>query len=218
MSLTSGERWAAPRTAAPAVVGIANRVKRRRSFGGRWGRRSSRPHLPATPQEGGRHHPRPVGMPPRERRSPRVRGALPRSLRTDRRWPVPLPAASSLPDARAPANSHGELAANVPCPRLRQGRRPGNSQGNLLPTFRLSVSPFPETWDAEASPRDQGRRTCEDLTISWRRQILQSEAESQRIAVRKLLNRLQHPGWYVSRLQTIRCGYTACGGYGHLGG
>ena len=52
----------------------------------------------------------------------------------------------------------------------------------------------------------------------WRRQILQSEAESQRIAVRKLLNRLQHPGWYVSRLQTIRCGYTACGGYGHLGG
>ena len=58
----------------------------------------------------------------------------------------------------------------------------------------------------------------EDLTIKWRRQILQSEAESQRIAVRKLLNRLQHPGWYVSRLQTIRCGYTACGGYGHLGG
>ena len=57
----------------------------------------------------------------------------------------------------------------------------------------------------------------EDLTIKWRRQILQSEAESQRIAVRKLLNRLQHPGWYVSRLQTIRCGYTACGGYGHLG-
>ena len=51
-----------------------------------------------------------------------------------------------------------------------------------------------------------------------RRQILQSEAESQRIAVRKLLNRLQHPGWYVSRLQTIRCGYTACGGYRHLGG
>ena len=35
--------------------------------------------------------------------------------------------------------------------------------------------------------------------------------------MRKLLNRLQHPGWYVSRLQTIRCGYTACGGYGHLG-
>ena len=58
----------------------------------------------------------------------------------------------------------------------------------------------------------------EDLTIEWRRQILQSEAESQRIAVRKLLNRLQHPGWYVSRLQTIRCGHTACGGYGHLGG
>ena len=40
----------------------------------------------------------------------------------------------------------------------------------------------------------------EDLTIKWRRQILQSEAESQRIAVRKLLNRLQHPGWYVSSL------------------
>ena len=61
-------------------------------------------------------------------------------------------------------------------------------------------------------------KTTEDLTIVWRRQILQSEAESQRIAVRKLLNRLQHPGWYVSRLQTIRCGYTACGSYGHLGG
>ena len=58
------------------------------------------------------------------------------------------------------------------------------------------------------SPPDRS----EDLTISWRRQILQSEAESQRIAVRKLLNRLQHPGWYVSHLQTIRCGYTACGG------
>jgi len=38
------------------------------------------------------------------------------------------------------------------------------------------------------------RLLIEDLTIKWRRQILQSEAESQRIAVRKLLNRLQHPG------------------------
>lgn len=65
---------------------------------------------------------------------------------------------------------------------------------------------------------DAFKTVVEDLTIKWRRQILQSEAESQRIAVRKLLNRLQHPGWYVSRLQTIRCGYTACGGYGHLGG
>ena len=61
-------------------------------------------------------------------------------------------------------------------------------------------------------------RAFEDPTIEWRGQILQSEAESQRIAVRKLLSRLQHPGWYVSRLQTIRCGYTARGGFGHLGG
>ena len=55
-------------------------------------------------------------------------------------------------------------------------------------------------------------------TVSRRGQILQSGAESQRIAVRKLLNRLQHPGWYVSRLQTIRCGHTARGSYLHSGG
>ena len=74
--------------------------------------------------------------------------------------------------------------------------------------------PVPRWWWC----RETYPPATEDLTIMWRRQILQSEAESQRIAVRKLLNRLQHPGWYVSRLQTIRCGYTACGGYGHLGG
>ena len=92
---------------------------------------------------------------------------------------------------------------------------------------------LPRRGSAPSSPRQREGRTrvevvvetllspvdrSEDLTISWRRQILQSEAESQRIAVRKLLNRLQHPGWYVSRLQTIRCGHTARGSYWHLGG
>ena len=84
----------------------------------------------------------------------------------------------------------------------------------------LGVSPFPGD-QPPVPPRDgagRSRRPNARLTEAriWpskgRRQILQSEAESQRIAVRKLLNRLQHPGWYVSRLQTIRCGYTACGG------
>ena len=84
----------------------------------------------------------------------------------------------------------------------------------------LGVSPFPGD-QLPVPPRDgagRSRRPNARLTEAriWpskgRRQILQSEAESQRIAVRKLLNRLQHPGWYVSRLQTIRCGYTACGG------
>ena len=88
------------------------------------------------------------------------------------------------------------------------------------PLFPLPSSPTHRCGLAGEGPRDSllPPDRSEDLTISWRRQILQSEAESQRIAVRKLLNRLQHPGWYVSRLQTIRCGYTACGGYGHLGG
>ena len=45
----------------------------------------------------------------------------------------------------------------------------------------------------------------EGCCLSRRRQIPQSGAESQWIAVRKLLYQVQHSGWYVSRLQTIRC-------------
>ena len=100
-----------------------------------------------------------------------------------------------------------------------EARRDGPSRRSREWTLPLRVCSTPSA----RRPRRDGfvsrdfPKTAEDLTIVWRRQILQSEAESQRIAVRKLLNRLQHPGWYVSRLQTIRCGYTACGGYGHLG-
>ena len=89
-------------------------------------------------------------------------------------------------------------------------RLPGEAR--TFPTVRpvLGSRPPPN------GPSDSSRTppTSEDLTISWRRQILQSWAESQRIAVRKLLNHLQHPGCYASRLQTIRCGYTVHGGYG----
>ena len=94
-------------------------------------------------------------------------------------------------------------------------------EGRALSSLEVPRRPAPPPeWAGRPGPRDSlsPPDRSEDLTISWRRQILQSEAESQRIAVRKLLNRLQHPGWYVSRLQTIRCGYTACGGYGHSGG
>ena len=51
----------------------------------------------------------------------------------------------------------------------------------------------------------------EGRCLSWRRQIPQSGAESQWIAVRKLLYQVQHSGWYVSRLQTIRCDRSGVG-------
>lgn len=126
---------------------------------------------------------------------------------------------------------------SVPLQKLRRGNRKtpdleggsgedrGNAPGGASPLLPRSLERAGGRSEgasrAPRTPHSLGERSLptgvEDLTIEWRRQILQSEAESQRIAVRKLLNRLQHPGWYVSRLQTIRCGYTACGGYEHLG-
>ena len=90
-------------------------------------------------------------------------------------------------------------------------------EGRALSSLEVPRRPAPPPeWAGRPGPRDSlsPPDRSEDLTISWRRQILQSWAESQRIAVRKLLNHLQHPGCYASRLQTIRCGYTVHGGYG----
>ena len=127
----------------------------------------------------------------------RARPGAPRSLRgRSRRICLKgTPGTGTWNRRQAPGEPIGQAAYGL-CP----GREEKEKHGRLLPSppWRLGLCPLPTV--------------VEDLTIKWRRQILQSEAESQRIAVRKLLNRLQHPGWYVSRLQTIRCGYTACGG------
>ena len=64
----------------------------------------------------------------------------------------------------------------------------------------LHVSPGKTSNDLTPSEALLPRGTC----LSWRRQIPQSGAESQWIAVWKLLYQVQHSGWYVSRLQTIR--------------
>ena len=44
---------------------------------------------------------------------------------------------------------------------------------------------------------------CSEESVQPSGRILQSRAESQRIAAWELLYRVQHPGRYVSRLQTI---------------
>ena len=115
------------------------------------------------------------------------------------------------------------LNPGVPPSRRLQSLLGGAGRGSLP----LSLRPPPAEGRQRASseaclspPRGDSRLPDHDEvpTVSRRGRILRSGAESQRIAVRQLLNRLQHPGRYVSRLQTVRCGHTARGSYLHSGG
>ena len=128
--------------------------------------------------------------------SDRLSGRVPPGL-------PPQPGRTPVPPTPKSSRRSGEgISPPVSPPPPAEGRQRAPSEACLSP------------------PRGDSRLPDHDEvpTVSRRGRILRSGAESQRIAVRQLLNRLQHPGRYVSRLQTVRCGHTARGSYLHSGG